>query len=147
MSQNRRRYLVALSLVLAFSAQLVTTLGCSEAEAQTSSQGNLLLFLRRLNGTPVRVGVLTTASLASVSTTISTVYPTAIECPDNAAHVGLQGTCSATPTSVNYCMKVNAAPDRMYMMPTSTSTTTISMFPAHLPLDGGSASCPVFEMR
>jgi len=110
--------------------------------APYSSERNIYDLLERLNGTPVRIGVLTVADAGVATRTLTAWKQHMLQC-DAPAHMGGGTTCSGQYTNANACQWFNAN-QTFYLTPTYESDSGVAMTPA----DGGAAAnCTVYQMH
>jgi len=132
-------------LGLAGVGLLAVLLFAFNAHAQKAPKSELQL-LTLLNGTPVKIGTLTSTGSSVTNATTATPFTVTggkvvmIEC-DGAAHVGPGSSASATATNAAYKPKVSAAPERIYIV-LQDAADTVAMISS-----SGTVNCAYFEMR
>lgn len=149
---KRTLLLVGVALVSLISAPMVARAASPQTSAvamllgATRPGGELALFLR-LNGTPVRKGVIVSAAGAS-TTNSSTATPFTITSGDvyevvcDAAAFCIEGaTASATYTAAAFGVPIPAAGSRFYVFAAGTSTTTLACAGA------AAFNCAAFRME
>jgi hypothetical protein len=103
--------------------------------APASARAQALGLLVQLNGSPKRLGTMTSAG-SSTTIAVKPGIPLLVVC-DAKAHVGVQATCHATIDNANYCAP-QVADEKNYFIPNGA---TVAMIP-----NTGSAKCTVFEL-